>query len=101
MIREKHRYILVESGAKIDERSAGAFSDALYKELLECIGSLSYHKIRPKVIKIVNANTFILKTSLYGCGSVVAALALIKKVGGTDAYFYTLKTSGTIRALLK
>jgi RNase P/RNase MRP subunit POP5 len=101
MIREKHRYILVECGASIDKIDASAFSDALYKELLDCIGSLSYHRVRPRVVKVLNANTFVLRTSLYGCGNVVAALALIKRIGGMDSYFYTLKTSGTIKALLK
>lgn len=101
MIREKHRYILVESGTELDGSGGKAFSDALCEELLGCIGALSYHKVKPKVVKMLDNRTFILKTSLYGCGMAIAALALIKEVGSAGTYFYTLKTSGTIRALVK
>ncbi|MCL4389520.1 MAG: Rpp14/Pop5 family protein [Candidatus Marsarchaeota archaeon] len=100
MIRQKHRYILVESSQKIAEGNLDAFSAALYEALLDYVGGLQYHKVNPKVVKLADDRHFIIKSNLSGCGSLIAALALIKNVSNEATYFYTLKTSGTIRALL-
>ncbi len=99
MMRDKKRYILVETSVKIseDERS---FSHSLYNELIRCIGEINYNKVNPKVMKLVGQNKFIIKSSLEGTTQLVLAFALIKKVGNKEMAFYTLKTSGTIKALL-
>lgn len=99
MMRDKHRYVLVESGADVPEPEREDFSFGLYNALLHCLGESNYHRINPKVVKFVAANRFIIKSSLAGCGPMVAALALLKKVNNRDSYFYTLKSSGTIKAL--
>jgi RNase P/RNase MRP subunit POP5 len=49
----------------------------------------------------VDESRFVIKSSLEGTGKLILAFALIKKVGETETAFYTLKSSGTIKALLK
>ena len=99
MIREKHRYILVESGTGVAERDRDSFTTGLYNGLLHCIGESNYHRVNPKVVSFTGNNRFVIRSSLAGCGPLIAAMALLKRVNGNDAYFYTLKSSGTIRAL--
>ena len=101
MIREKRRYILVESGFEVGEHDRESFAYGLYDGLLRCLGETGYHRVNPKVVDFVGSNRFIMRSSLSGAGSLVAARALLKRVNGKEAYFYTLKSSGTIRALSK
>ncbi|HUC38512.1 MAG TPA: Rpp14/Pop5 family protein [Candidatus Acidoferrum sp.] len=98
-MKEKHRYILVESGTPVNEREREDFSFGLYNAMLHCVGEAAYHKVNPKVIKFVTEKRFLLKSTLQGSGVLIAALAMMKKVNGRDTYFYTLKTSGTIKAI--
>ncbi len=100
-MREKHRYIAVESGHAVTEPERDDFATGLRIALMRCIGESNFHMVNPRVVEFLNDNTFILRTSLAGCGHVIAALALIKRIGGRDAYFYTLGASGTIKALKK
>ena len=100
MMRDKKRYLLVETTAKIegDPKSFGAM---LYREIIRCIGESSYHRVNPRLVKLIGENHFIIKSSLEGTGQLILALALIKRIGDTDTAFYTLKSSGTIKALGK
>ncbi len=98
-MKEKQRYTLVESGIEVEEAERDEFSLGLYGALLHCVGEATYHRVNPKVIKFLGKKRFLVRSSLSGCGIMTAALAMVKKVNGKDAYFYTLKTSGTIRAL--
>lgn len=97
-MRDKRRYLLVETSGKItyDEKT---FSNAVQKELLRCIGEINYHKVNPKFMKLVDDNHFIIRSSLDGIGQLVLAFSLIKKTGDAEMSFYTLKSSGTIRAV--
>ncbi len=99
MMRDKHRYVLVESGIAIPESERDDFAFGLRNALLHCIGESNYHRANPKIMEFAAQNRFIIRSSLWGCGQLVAALALIKKVNGNDAYFYTLRSSGTIRSV--
>ena len=97
-MRDKRRYLLVETSEKItdDERT---FSNNLYQGLSRAIGEMGYHHVSPKVMKIVDENHFIIRSNLDGTGTLVAALALVKRINNSDIAFYTLKSSGTIRAV--
>ncbi len=99
MMRDKKRYLLVEtsSGFSMSERD---LASALYKEIIQCIGESDYHKVNPRLTKIIDDNKFIIKSSLEGTSKLVLAFALIKRLNGTETAFYTLKSSGTIRALI-
>ncbi|MCW6160531.1 MAG: Rpp14/Pop5 family protein [Candidatus Micrarchaeales archaeon] len=99
-MRDKQRYVLVESNIPIgsDER---ALSDSVSREVIRCIGEMNYHRVNPKMMKILGEKRFIMRSSLEGAGQLVLALSLIKRLNGSDIAFYTLKTSGTIKTLLQ
>jgi len=101
MMRRKIRYVLVESVAPIPEADRPQFEYQLYRALLRAIGEISYHKSNPKIIKFIGANTLVLRCNLEGYRSTLLALSFIKKLDEKEAAFYTLKSSGTIKALLK
>ncbi len=98
-MRDKRRYILVESGIGVAEAERDDFSLALYNALLHSIGESTYHRVNPRMVKFVSDRRFVLRAGLAGSGLLIAALGLLKKMNGKDCYFYTLKTSGTIKAL--
>lgn len=99
MMREKHRYVLVESGMEVPEQDRENFALGLRNALLHYIGESNCHRANPRIVEFTGPNRFIMRSSLWGYGQLVAALALIKKVNGGDSYFYTLKSSGTLKAL--
>ena len=101
MMREKRRYILVESTLEVPESARREFELELFKELLHNIGETSYFRANPKVMKYMDNKRFVLKCSLAKYKDVVVGLTFIKRIGGRDAGFYTLKASGTILALGK
>lgn len=101
MMREKRRYILVETTIEVGESSRKEFETNLFKELLHSIGEVTYFRANPKIIKFVRGRRFILKCSLSKYKDTMVALSFIKRIGGKDAAFYTLNASGTIKALLK
>jgi RNase P/RNase MRP subunit POP5 len=101
MMREKRRYILVESTLEISESTQREFEVELFKELLHNIGEATYFKAHPKIMKFVSGNRFVLKCTLAKYKEVVVALTFIKRLGGKEIGFYTLNASGTILALEK
>ncbi|MCL4411473.1 Rpp14/Pop5 family protein [Candidatus Marsarchaeota archaeon] len=98
MMREKRRYVLVETSTPV-RGDQDEFKKRLYISLMDCAGQLGYHRINPHVIGFVGSDMFILRASLEGTPSMVAALAMVKSVAGSEMAFYTLKSSGTLRAL--
>ena len=82
------------------EKESREFWNALSREMLRCIGEINYHRVNPKFERFVGKNRFIIKTTVPGASQVVLSMALIKNLDGEEIAFYTLKTSGTIRALL-
>ncbi len=101
MMRDKRRYILVESTLAVKESARKEFEGELFKELLHNIGEGSYFSANPRVMDYIGDNRFILKCSLEKYKEVIIALTFIKRLGGNPVGFYTLKASGTISALLK
>jgi RNase P/RNase MRP subunit POP5 len=99
MMREKRRYILVESTIDLDEGFRRQFEIELYNELLRNIGEINYFRANPKIIKYIGRNRLILKCSLSKYNEVMVALSFIKRIAGTEIGLYTLNASGTIRAL--
>lgn len=101
MMRRKIRYVLVESATPIPDGNRSQFEYQLYRALLRAIGELSYHKANPKIIRFLGDNMLVLRCNLEGYRSTLLALSFIKKLEEKEAAFYTLKSSGTIKALLK
>ena len=98
MIREKHRYLLVEYNNEMPQDKT-AFSKALHREIMSCFGQLHYFKGSFRIMEFPSGNFFIIRSSLNEYENLIRAFALIKKLGGDDAAFYTLRSSGTIKAL--
>ena len=100
MIKDKHRYVMVETISPLvgDEKE---FFYNLTKEISRCVGEANLHKVNPKLMKFVDNRHMIIKSSLQGVHDLILSLALIKRVNGTDIAFYTLKSSGTIKALTR
>lgn len=97
--RPKNRYLLVESSALLDTRDhvlAKRILDALVFE----IGAVGFVKANPKIVHQVGDTAFILRVNRGYEDGVVLALSFIKEVGNVKVGFYTIKTSGTIRALI-
>jgi RNase P/RNase MRP subunit POP5 len=103
MIREKHRYLLVEASEPIDigiDRAARQkFERELYAALRAELGEAHYFSVNPRLVLNTGNNSFLMKCSLKGFQSLVLAFALMKQFDGREMGFYTLKSSGTIRAL--
>ncbi len=97
----KRRYLLVECTTATDSKSRQLFERALYNALLGQIGALHYHTINPKIMGFVNDRRFVIRASLEGHKELALALAMIKSLNSTEIAFYTLKSSGTLKALLK
>lgn len=100
-MREKHRYLLVRTTMEVGESLIREFDQELYRELLRSIGEYSYFRANPKVVKHIDNRTFVLKCSLAKCRETIIALTFIKRIAGKEIGFYTLNSSGTIKALMK
>jgi RNase P/RNase MRP subunit POP5 len=100
MMRDKRRYILVESTIPINESGRKGFEQELFKELLHNIGEISYFRANPKIMKYLDGNRFVIRCSLSKYKDTINALTFIKSLGGKDVGLYTLNVSGTIRALI-
>ena len=74
---------------------------AFYNALMAQLGEAEYSRANPKVIKFLGNDLFILRVSLERYEQSIVAVTLAKSLGGKPIGFYTLKASGTIRALQK
>lgn len=97
--RPKNRYLLVESPMPLDTRD-----HVLAKRILDAItfeiGAIGFVKANPKIVYQAGDRAFILRINR-GCeDGVVLALSFIKEIGDVKIGFYTIRTSGTIRALI-
>lgn len=100
-MREKRRYILVESTLEFIGDSRKEFEAELSKRLLHSIGEISYFRANPRIVRFVSGKRFIMRCSLAKYKETVTALTFIKNVSGRDAGLYTIGASGTISALMK
>ena len=100
-IKVKRRYILVECATEIGSNSRTQFERSILGALMEQMGVLHYQGANPKIVGFVDAHRFVVRASLEGHKELELALAMIKRLGGAETAFYTLKSSGTIRALMK
>lgn len=101
MMREKRRYILVQSTIEVAESARREFELELFKELLHNIGEINYFRANPKIMKFLDNRTFVLKCNLAKYKDTVVALTFMKRLAGKEVGFYTLNASGTLSALEK
>ncbi len=100
IFKPKKRYILARSSIPIDFVRN---QQALGESLLSFMGVKGYANAMPKVIKQIDSTTFIIRTNRGGEKDVILALSFIKSLGNGSGTFgiYTLRTSGSIAALLR
>jgi len=101
MMRDKRRYLTVMTSRPVFERERPAFESLLYASLLVQLGEAEYFKANPKIIKFMGTDMFVLKVALDRYEESIVALTFAKSMGGKPIGFYTMKSSGTIRALQK
>jgi RNase P/RNase MRP subunit POP5 len=100
-VRVKRRYLLVECATPVVEGGRTRFESVLCSAVLAQVGALRYPAVNPKIAGFVDEHRFVMRASLEGHRELVLALTMIKRLDGAETAFYTLKSSGTIRALLK
>jgi len=101
MMREKRRYILVMSSRPVSEPERKRFEAELYSALLSQLGEAEYFMANPKVVKFIGKDRLILKVMLERYEESIVALTLIRSMAGKPIGLYTLRSSGTIKALQK
>jgi RNase P/RNase MRP subunit POP5 len=72
-----------------------------YKELGRMIGEMNYNRVNPRITKGLSATTFVMRVDNDGLAQAVRALALMRQLDRQETAFYTLLSSGTIKALEK
>lgn len=90
---------MVESAVQIPDKEE--FKRQFYRELLLVLGELGYHRVNPRIIKFLDSSRFIMKADLEGVSEAIRATALINRIGERNTAFYTIGSSGTIKALTK
>lgn len=97
MKRDKRRYLLIETSIEI--RNEKIFEQTLYKCMIDIIGQIYYYKVNPKIIEIVDRKHFIIRVGLLGLDEAILCFSMIKRMNEEKTGFYTLKSSGTLKAL--
>lgn len=100
MMREKRRYIHILSSRPVLEQERKRFEAELYSALMSQLGEAEYFKANPKIIKFNGRDKFILKVMHERYEQSIVALTLIKSMSGKPIGFYTMKSSGTIKAVV-
>ncbi len=98
-MREKRRYLLVLCTLDIADGAEKAFESGLCAAMQKEIGN-RYFRANPRVVRFVDARTFVLTVGLDGYRDAIVASAFVKRINDLEVGLYTLRSSGTIRALL-
>ncbi len=97
----KRRYLLVECAEPVAERDRTRFERVLCEALLSQMGADRYSCANPKIAGFVDERHFVMRANLECYAELVLGLALVRKLNGRKAALFTLRSSGTLRALLK
>jgi RNase P/RNase MRP subunit POP5 len=100
MLRDKKRYIMLEATSEL-KTDKDELDRALKQAVLSLVGQLGYYDISPKLVSLVDGKHFVVRCRLKGYERMLLASALVKRLGATETGLYTLKSSGTIKALMK
>ena len=96
ILKRKNRYILVEASSPLD---AVAESRSIEAAMLRALGELYYSEANPKVVAQSDPTLFAIRVNRGQEGRVILALSFAREISGRKMGLYTLKTSGTLRAL--
>lgn len=99
ILKRKTRYIMVRSSHPADLSDKTAWQQ-LRIELSKFLGEKEYLNANPFFAEQIGDSTFIIRVMRGSDRAVILALSFTKlQSEGKEVGFYTLKTSGTIRAL--
>lgn len=101
MMRDKRRYLTIMQSRPVLEAERPSFEASLYSALLTQLGEAEYFKANPKIMKFLDSDRFMLRVSLDRYEQAIVAVTFVKSIGGRPIGLYTLKASGTIKALQK
>ncbi len=100
-VRDKHRYLLVETSAPTGIETSRSLEYRFYGQIMELVGAINYPRINPRVVRAAGENRLIIRLRHEGLSELITALALMRVFNGKPTAFYTLNASGTISALTK
>ncbi|MDE1856395.1 MAG: Rpp14/Pop5 family protein, partial [Candidatus Micrarchaeota archaeon] len=98
ILKRKNRYVLIEASKPLDATDRDTWSE-IRAEMLKFLGEKAYVDANPFLVGQVDGSRFIFRVSRNTERQVILALAFIKRAKALQVGFYTLKTSGTIKAL--
>lgn len=101
MMRKKSRYLLVETSRETNIESVSNLEREFYRKMRFLVGEMNYHRVNPRIMRFLDPKRLILKVNFEGLEDSILALALMKRFDNADTAFWTLKSSGTIKALVK
>ncbi len=99
LLRRKVRYVLVEASEGLDLRDK-ATADDLERGLAGILGELHFADANPRISAQYSDKVFVLRMNRGTEASIILALSFIQELNRRPIGFYTIKTSGTINALL-
>jgi RNase P/RNase MRP subunit POP5 len=99
MIRDKRCYLTIMSSRPIPAADRGSFEASFYSALLLQLGEAEYFRANPKIMKFIGSDRFMLRVLLERYEQAIVGVTFIKSLGGRPIGLYTMKASGTIRAL--
>ncbi|MDE1869767.1 MAG: Rpp14/Pop5 family protein [Candidatus Micrarchaeota archaeon] len=98
ILKRKSRYVMVEASRPIDLTDKPAWSQ-LRADISRFIGEKEYLDANPFLAEQIDQTKFIIRVNRGSEKAIVLAFSFIKLFNNSEIGFYTLKTSGTIRAL--
>ncbi len=98
IFKRKNRYILVETSSPIDLSNRGVFEEVASK-LKSYLGEHAFMESNPQIISKLDEKNFIMKVTRGTEKQLFLALSFLKGVNDKEIGFYTLRTSGTVRAI--
>ena len=99
ILKNKRRHILVRMSGSFAIGNENNWNE-LRNALLLFLGEQAFSEARPKLIRILGPDRFIMGCARGSEDRLVLALSFVKRLGSERLGFYTLKTSGTIKGLL-
>lgn len=98
ILKRKSRYVMIEASRPLDVTDKLAWSQ-LRADISKFIGEKEYLDANPFLAEQTDERKFIIRVSRGSEKAIVLAFSFIKLFNNQEIGFYTLKTSGTIRAL--
>lgn len=100
MPRIRHRYVFLRAFPEDVVLDKSDVWRAIQSSLQYLVGALGYADVNPYLVRM-QKNWIVIRCNSEHVRKLIAAVALIKDVGGKNLSLDVLKVSGTLRALLR